>query len=38
MLFNAETALKMGNPGESEKWSRKARDEAMNSVAEREVK
>ncbi len=35
MLVNAELALKRGNAKESETWSRKARDEAMNSVAER---
>ena len=38
MLVNAEMALKRGKPKESETWSRKARDEAMNSVADKEVK
>lgn len=38
LLVNAEMALKRGNAKESETWSRKARDEAMNSVAEKEVK
>ena len=38
MLVNAEMALKRGNAKESETWSRKARDQAMNSVADKEVK
>ena len=37
MLVNAEMALERGNAKESETWSRKARDEAMNSVADREA-
>jgi len=38
MLINAEAALQRGAIGESEAWSRKARNEAMNSVAVKEVK
>ena len=38
MLVNAEMALKRGNARESEEWSRKARDEAMLAVADKEEK
>ena len=38
MLVNAEMALKRNNAKESEDWSRKAREEAMLAVADKEEK